>query len=60
MKRFLLLSDTELMVAFAGPETFAAIAKRAGVSREYIRQVYNERFAQVFPNRKNVVRLSVL
>ena len=53
----MLLNDAELTAAFSGAETFAAIARRAGVSREYIRQVYNERFADVFPNRKNVVRL---
>ena len=53
------LNDAELRSAFAGLESFAAIARRAGVSREYIRQIYNRRFADQFPNRLNAVRVKV-
>ena len=53
----MLLSNEQIKAAFAGTESFAAIARRAGVSREYIRQVYQQRFADLFPNRNNIVRL---
>lgn len=42
--RHCLLTDEELLQAFAGPENQSEIAKRAGVSRERIRQIYNARF----------------